>query len=97
MDYSLKLAVEQLLIAIDKEEVLDDKIARVVDALGYDPTVKDQDYLISLEIDVFTSSPQKAVKEFIEMLKENDFSDWAYRVKDEDGNETIVDGWNLDK
>lgn len=97
MDYALKFAVENLLVAIDKEEVLDEKIDKVIEALGYDPRIVDKDFLVKLEIEVYTSTPSKAVEEFISMVKESLLTDWAYRVIDEDGNETIIEGWNLGK
>lgn len=88
-------AVECLLKAIDNEEVLDPSIQLVKDALGYDPTIKEQDYLIKLEIDLYAKTPQEAVKLFINMLEEEDPTGWVYRVIAEDNTETLVDGWNL--
>ena len=87
-------AVECLLKAIDNEEILDPSIQLVKDALGYDPTIKEQDHLVCLEINVWAKTPQDAVKEFIEMIEENELTGWVYRVTDEDDKETLVDGWS---
>lgn len=90
-------AVERLLIAIDQEAILDDSIQGVKDALGYDPTLREQDYLIKLEIDVYETTPQRAVKVFMGMLAEEPSTTWVYRVIAEDGKETLVQGWDLEE
>ena len=86
-------AVERLLTAIDDEDVLDEAIQGVKDALGYDPTLKEQDYLVKLEIEVWAKTPKDAVKEFIRLVADQELSNWMYRVIDEKEVESQVPGW----
>lgn len=86
-------ALENLMKAVAQFEDADGvskALQDAVDILGYDPNHPEQNYDVSLHIDFEATSPEEAVKQFIEMLT-SDRSDWVYTVIDEDGVETMVD------
>lgn len=88
-------AVEDLLNDLAGGDYPDSSIIRVKEALGYDPTIKEQDYLVSLSIDISAVTPEEAVKEFISLLESN--LDWVYVVKDSEGRSYELDAYDLNR
>lgn len=64
------------------------------ETLGYDPINPDRGFEVSLRIDFFTSSAEEAVKEFIALTGVG-ATEWVYAVKDDNGEETNIDSYNM--
>lgn len=84
-------ALEHLIRVVrDSNGNVDKAISNAIDALGYDPA--EQEFLVSLEIGVLATNPNDAVKEFKSLITES-VDNWAYNVTDENGAETLINGW----
>lgn len=88
-------ALENLIKAVkDEHKVsIDIAVSDAISALGYDPSYPEQEYLVSLEIGVTSTNPEAAVREFIELLKNNPDCDWVYKTINENDEEEIVDSY----
>lgn len=65
------------------------------EALGYDPVVQEQNFSVTLEISILATTPEEAVRLWIDMVSQDDFYEWFYGVKDENGNETDIYGMDI--
>lgn len=88
-------ALEDLIRAADKfcyDPDINMALEDAKNALGYDPVLKEKEYQVSLNIGVTGTSPETAVRHFIELIQEA--VGWNYTVKDENGKTTEVETWN---
>lgn len=96
--YGVITALENLMKAVADFEDVDNvalALQGAVKALGYDPNKPVQSYEVGLVIDFEATSPEEAVKMYIELVT-SERTNWVYTVKDENGMETLVDTYRWD-
>lgn len=89
----LVIALEDLIKAVKENHkpMIEDAMLYAISTLGYDPSIKEQEYLVSLEIGTYAKTPDEAVKKFIGLLEDNPSNKWVYKTTDENDNEAVVD------
>lgn len=94
----IDVSLENLVKAVKGKnpEEIEDAVAEAIEALGFDPSAKEQLYTVSLKMAFYKTRPEDAVKEFIRAIEETR-DGWFYIVEDEKGGSHTVDTYYWDR
>lgn len=86
-------ALEDLIVAVHSDSDIPAAMKSAKEALGWDPTIPQIDYVVTLALDITAASPEEAVKEFQKLVR--DSQEWMYGVETPEGDLISVDSWSI--